>query len=523
MLYQYSPEVTERFNEAYKYQNIDLRKALDGYLGIIRDFPHDEGALAKAYYFAATAYALLAEDTKAEEFCEKSIEAGQKSGNIRCQILSMIQLVVLKLNRMNDALAADYVYDALALVFQNHDEDLLHTIYTLLAQIFETVEDYETAIQYHRKGIEELVKVFPDADTTQVTTYGSRIFCSSICCMHLNYLEELEANYNELLRIHFDESLPVYSICVIFLKGCLAYMKDEKENAVAAFLEFMETMLKTEDIMDTYECLIYVYNVFEQYGLPEYQEKVVNLMEHYAATIDVWKCRSLCNQLKVRYYKQTQNNEKLFVSYEQYYELAHEYHSANMKERTSNLLLRKQVFEEMENTKYKINTLAALSETDMLTGVANRNGLNKYVKEMLPIAIKNKQEWGVVLIDIDKYKGYNDQYGHLKGDECLKKIAAVFKRVMKDQFCARYGGDEFICIFTGLTKDEMLVYMKELKAGIAELNMEHVNNEPYGIVTISQGGEIHVPESIEEFEKFVYAADIKLYECKKLGRNTIVV
>ena len=523
MLYKYPTEANERFNEAVKYQNIDLRKAVDAYLAISNDFQHDEGVLAKAYYFTATAYALLSEDTKSEEYCEKSIAAGKNSGNIRCQILSMIQLVVLKLNRMNDALAADYLYEALALVIQNHDEDLLHTIYTLLAQIFETVEDYETSIQYHRKGIEELVKVFPDAETTQVTTYGSRIFCSSICCMHLNYLEEIEANYKELLRINFSETLPVYKVCVLFLKSCLAHMKGEKENAVAAFLEFMDTMQKAGDIMDTYECLIYAYDAFEQYGLPDHQKKVVDLMKFYSAKLDAWKCHSLCNQLEIRYYKQTQDKENLFAAYDKYYELEQEYHHSNMKQRRSNLLLRKQVFEEMEETKFKLDTLEALSETDALTGIANRNALNRYIQKVLPTMIANKQELGVVLLDIDKYKGYNDHYGHLQGDICLKKIASVFKNIMKNQFCARYGGDEFICVFTGLNKEEMLGYMEALKTGILELNMEHINNEPYGIVTISQGGEIHVPKDAEAFENFIYEADIKLYECKKLGRNTIVL
>lgn len=194
-----------------------------------------------------------------------------------------------------------------------------------------------------------------------------------------------------------------------------------------------------------------------------------------------------------------------------------------MKQRRSNLLLRKQVFEEMEETKFKLDTLEALSETDALTGIANRNALNRYIQKVLPTMIANKQELGVVLLDIDKYKGYNDHYGHLQGDICLKKIASVFKNIMKNQFCARYGGDEFICVFTGLNKEEMLGYMEALKTGILELNMEHINNEPYGIVTISQGGEIHVPKDAEAFENFIYEADIKLYECKKLGRNTIVL
>ena len=146
MVYTYSPEANERFNEAVKYQNIDLSKALDAYLAIINDFQHEEGVLSKAYYYAATAYALLAEDSKAEECCEKSIEAGKNSGNIRCQILSIIQLVVLKLNRMNDALAADYLYEALTLVIQNHDEDLLHTIYTLCTYLLRSFRNINFTI-----------------------------------------------------------------------------------------------------------------------------------------------------------------------------------------------------------------------------------------------------------------------------------------------------------------------------------------------------------------------------------------
>ena len=83
----------------------------------------------------------------------------------------------------------------------------------------------------------------------------------------------------------------------------------------------------------------------------------------------------------------------------------------------------------------------------MLTGVANRNGLMKFVRQMLPIAVETEKEWGVLLLDIDRYKGYNDHYGHIQGDECLKKIAAIFKEVMKGHFCARYGGDEFVIIY----------------------------------------------------------------------------
>ncbi len=522
MVYNYSPEVTERFNEVLKYHHTDFQKAVDGYGEIIKDYAHDDGVLAKAYYLTASVYSLMSKEADAEKCCENSIEYGKKSGNVRCEILSMIQSTILKLNHMNDGLATDYIYEALTLAIQNQDDDLLHTIYTLLGQVHEATEDYEVAYQYYCKGIEEFVNNFEDADRTQVITYGGRILCSSICNIYLKDVDAFEANYKELERINFAGSLPVYATVMLFMKGHLAYMKGEKEIAIATLLEFIEKMLQTEDIMDTYELLTHVYNVFESYGEVECQKKTLDLMAHYAATIDIWKCRSQYNKLKIRYYKQTDNKEMLFEAYNEYYELQQQYHNSFMEQRRNNLRLRKQIFEDVENTKNKIHTLEALSETDMLTGIANRNGLIKHVEKWMPIAIREQKELGVVLIDIDRYKGYNDHYGHLQGDSCLKKIADVFKEVVGDQFCARYGGDEFICVFFAKTKEEVVSYMEMLKSRIAELQIEHIKNEPYGIVTISQGATVRVPQIGEEFEKFVYESDIKLYKCKELGRNTMV-
>lgn len=522
MVYNYSPEVTERFNEVLKYHNTDFQRAVEGYWKIVEDYANNDGVLAKAYYLAASAYCLMSKEADAEKCCEKSIECGKKSGNVRCEILSMIQSTILKLNHMNDGLAADYIYDALTLAIQNQDNDLLHTIYTLLGQVHEATEDYEAAFGYYRKGIEEYLKICPDADTTQVTTYGARVLCSSVCSIYLKDADTFEACYKELVRINFAESLPVYGATMIFMKGHLAYMKGEKEVAIATLLEFVETMFQLEDVMDTYELLTYVYNVFESYGELECQKKTLDLMAYYATKIDIWKCHSQYNRLKIRYCKQTNNKEMLFEAYDEYYELQQQYHNLFMEQRKDNLLLRKQVFEDVEKNKNKIHTLEALSETDMLTGIANRNGLTKYVERMMPIAVNEQKEWGVVLIDIDRYKGYNDHYGHLQGDICLKKLAEVLKEVLVDQFCARYGGDEFICIYFGKKKEEIIDYMERLKSRILELQMEHINNEPYGIVTISQGASIRVPQSGEEFEKFVYEADINLYKCKELGRNAIV-
>ena len=162
MLYKYSPEAMERFQEVDKYINTDLKKAVSVYLEIAKDFQEDEAVLAKAYYGAGNVYNLLSDMENSEKYCQMSIQAAKNSGNTRCQVLSMIQIAVLKLNQMNDALAADYIFDAYSLAIENHDEDVLNSIYTLLAQIFETAENFEIALMYHQKGIDEFLNVYPD-------------------------------------------------------------------------------------------------------------------------------------------------------------------------------------------------------------------------------------------------------------------------------------------------------------------------------------------------------------------------
>ena len=152
MLYKYSPEVNERFKEVDQYINVDLKKSVELYLNIAKDYAHDEAVLAKAYYGAGNVYNLLSDEEQSEKYCQMSVQAGKNSGNTRCQVLSTIMLGLLKLNQMNDALAADYIFDAFSLAIENHDEDVLNTIYTLLAQIFETAESYENALEYHQKG-----------------------------------------------------------------------------------------------------------------------------------------------------------------------------------------------------------------------------------------------------------------------------------------------------------------------------------------------------------------------------------
>lgn len=523
MVYKYSPEVEERFKEIDQYINLDLKKTLELYLKIAEDYAHDDAVLAKAYYGAGNIYNLLSDVEQSEKYCKMAVKAGKNSGNTRCQVLATIVLGLLKLNQMNDALAADYIFDAFSLAIQNQDDDVMNTIYTLLAQIFETAESYESALEFHQKGIDDFARTYPQASSTYLSTYGARILCKGICCISAKKMDEFLKCYQQLVDLHFEDTMPVYRVCMIFMKGFFHHARGEKERAIQILDQYLEELSQLDEILDTYELLTHCYNLFEEYHLLERQKKVVEMMKHYKTIIDVWKCREQCNNLEIRYYNEVNDKEALFFALNEYYSLQQEYRNDHMKQRRANLDLRKHLFEEEEKIRYKISVLEESSQTDALTEIPNRNGLEYFRNDVFDKAIENGEYVGVALFDIDKYKGYNDTYGHLKGDECLKYIAKSMKQVLDNCFYARYGGDEFVCLFVGQNEAKILKMLEDLSANITSLAIEHIENQPYGHVTISQGVVARNAKADDTFERLMVEADQNLYACKENGRNCIVL
>ena len=339
-----------------------IRNAKNALAGEYADYADDEAVLAKAYYGAGNIYNLLSDMEQSEKYCQMSVQAGKNSGNTRCQVLSTIMLGLLKLNQMNDALAADYIFYAFSLAIKNQDDDVMNTIYTLLAQIFETAESYESALEYHQKGIDDFAKTYPQASSTYLSTYGARILCKGICCISAKEMDEFINCYQKLVDLHFEDTMPVYRVSMIFMKGIWHYAKGEKEQATQTLSHYMEELSNLDEIMDTYELLTHCYNVFEEYQSLEYQKKAVEMMKHYSNTLDVWKCREQCNRLEIRYYKQVEDKDSLFTALEEYYALQQEYRDDYMKQRRANFDLRKHIFEEEEQIRYRISTLEEKSQ-----------------------------------------------------------------------------------------------------------------------------------------------------------------
>ncbi|ABM03893.1 diguanylate cyclase [Psychromonas ingrahamii 37] len=167
-----------------------------------------------------------------------------------------------------------------------------------------------------------------------------------------------------------------------------------------------------------------------------------------------------------------------------------------------------------------------LSETDPLTGLGNKRFFMKLLGFSFDKAQREQTELAVLMIDIDYFKLYNDYYGHLKGDQCLKQVANAIKNSLsrKTDIVARFGGEEFIIFFTGASAQQTLQLAELIKNNVELCQITHPKSPVSDYVTVSIGAYIKIP-SIENYaaETFIKYADKNLYKAKSLGRNKTVI
>lgn len=155
--------------------------------------------------------------------------------------------------------------------------------------------------------------------------------------------------------------------------------------------------------------------------------------------------------------------------------------------------------------------------TDSMTGLNNRKYLDYYIN-------KNKKNLltktiSIIIIDIDYFKKYNDNYGHIEGDKIIKEVATTLKNsVRKNDIIIRYGGEEMVLIFTNLSLNDTEAIAQKIQNNLKNKNIEHKYSEVSNSLTISMG--IYNTKFLgQDIYSLINKADIALYKAKKAGRN----
>ncbi len=181
---------------------------------------------------------------------------------------------------------------------------------------------------------------------------------------------------------------------------------------------------------------------------------------------------------------------------------------------------RKKLEHELIETNRK---LEAFSYQDGLTGIGNRRLYEQVLESEWRRARRNRQPISMVVIDIDHFKEYNDHYGHVMGDQCLRQIATALDGVANrsTDFCARYGGEEFVLLLPETDFSAARMIAEKVRSAILELKIPHAKSATAEVVTVSAGVCTLVPEQGETPERLFEIADRALYLAKKNQRNCI--
>lgn len=168
--------------------------------------------------------------------------------------------------------------------------------------------------------------------------------------------------------------------------------------------------------------------------------------------------------------------------------------------------------------------LKVLSNMDELTGLANRRFFDMHLKRLVSNIGNGIFPIAVLYMDLDNFKNYNDTYGHLKGDNALKRVASVLKFSTNRKFdlCARFGGEEFLIILPFTSQNEAFVVAEKIRTSIQDLKIENKIDGSHGHLTLSIGISF-LKDNETDVQTIIDEADQALYHAKNSGRNRVVL
>ena len=161
--------------------------------------------------------------------------------------------------------------------------------------------------------------------------------------------------------------------------------------------------------------------------------------------------------------------------------------------------------------------------TDQLTGVANRRRHDELSAAKRQEAIRLHVPYSICMFDIDKFKVYNDTFGHPAGDKVIAAVAktAAARLRRKTDFFARYGGEEFVAFMVGEEADKAFEHLRAIRQAVEDLHIPH-SPEVSQWVTVSIGGVTAIPGTDSTYDTYLKVADTMLYDAKRFGRNQVV-
>jgi diguanylate cyclase (GGDEF)-like protein len=435
-------------------------------------------------------------------------------------------LGIWAMNRGNALIAQDYYLNGINYCRNYHLFDMEIQIGVNIGALYIQCGRYEEAQEYLEKLLVNMTDAAKDED------YHS--FMVSICqnlakCLipqeKPTYIEEIFRNIH---RDHWNmvgnfEKLTVLCTEAIYYDSVGEQAK--RDHCVEQVHESVSDKVVILDAFDDY--CDYAAMLLKNDKDREFWQ-LMEMMEPLTRSCGIIKMQLRLIALKIRFFRKHEQNAEYLQEAGLYYELS-ELMEKETRTLMVNVLNLRKSLDSANRARKELEKqnriLMEKSEMDPLTRLANRFRLNDYSDEIFQRVNIREGTLAVEILDVDYFKELNDNYGHQAGDSCLVGIADVLKTMATEHgaFCARYGGDEFVLIYEGVTKERTVQYAAELKEKILALNIENKYSRAKSIVTISQGLCWGKPQKDDRMWDFLHQADEMLYKVKSIARNNYCV
>ena len=520
-------KVNEWIEGVQKNRGINAELTLD-YCRKIEEYAKEKenkALLGFAYYHSGETYYGLNDSEKLFQYISKALTCLDESEQWELMAKAYNIMAIVSTNQGNIPVAMDYYLTGLSYCKKGNIEDIENMINLNLGTIYLNNGQYKDALGYFEK-CHSYIRVHKD-----MPGYLTVITCVYLgigrCYLKQGMLEKAGKYCDKLDAECMPDLENIDVICVQCFKACY-YHQIGREAARDFCIEEIHDCVKAEfAIMDVFDDLYDVCMLLLELDRNEILWEILNVLEELTRRANIVNLQRKIISLKIKYYRANGKGAEFLQAAGLHYQLTEMVEQENQNMIKSMMDVRNSL--EQANEQRRIVEEANLrlrqkSETDQLTGLANRYRLNAYSENVFDRCKQNRTPMAVEILDIDYFKQYNDNYGHQAGDICISAIADELKKMQNERvFCARYGGDEFIIIYENMTLEEIANEAEGLRRRIMTLKMEHRYSLALPIVTVTQGICYDVPVGENKNWDFLHTADMMLYRVKKQCRNNICI
>ena len=485
----------------------------------------DDALVALGHYYRGLVYYIANEGSLFYEAVTRALTSLTKVEEWELMARCYNFLGISSVNRGNAVVALDYYISAVNCCKKAQAEGFESTVMINIGALYVNCGRYDDAIEHLQAALEYYSKhpEHPKYEPYLVCIYqnmGKAYICKGM-------LVEAKCCFENIYAEHKDSLNETAQIAIWATEAMYYHIADEDEKCDECIARIHTSIEPNMPIMDMFDDIYDYIRILLDRGRDEEFWKIIDVLEPMARSTGVTNLVLRIMSLKLKFYNRRKQQEKYLEIAGQYFELAERIELENRITMNNVLNIRKtleQVHQEKQAVEKDNARLRERSETDALTGLSNRFGLEVNFEKAFKRAMENQTPLVVEMLDMDFFKEYNDHYGHQMGDACIQNVASAIKSMEQFGACtARYGGDEFVVIYENITKELAVEYAAELRKRVMDLGITHHKSKIAPVFTISQGMCWDIPGEGNSMNDFLHAADQMLYRVKKKRRNNFCV